>query len=154
MRQYNDVEESVLLQEKKYLEPKTTGLTYLEWLMTSKDRPGCNIEIVNKHNQWRRAGIWIDGRSLLGSPFRVHRDGTPEEIVLKYLTWLRLEYIKKGKVFHAFMDLVLHPHDMALLCWCDPAPCHGHVLRHAILSTRKALAVVTAQAARRPPACL
>lgn len=139
VRQYNAPEENVLLQEKQYLEPKSSGSTYLEWLTSSHASAGHGIEVVNASTMPRRAGLWIDRRSLLGSPFIIGRDGARGEVMEKYLLWLRREYLRKGKVYEAFMALVRSEKDLTFLCWCPPLPCHGDVLRTAILQTRAAL---------------
>ncbi len=58
--------------------------------------------------------------SVWGNPFVIGKDGTREEVMVKYRTWLladcdlleRLSELK-GKV---------------LGCWCAPEACHGDIL--------------------------
>lgn len=55
-----------------------------------------------------------------GNPFKIGKDGTREEVMVKYRAWLlgNLELLKKvpelkGKI---------------LGCWCAPEACHGDIL--------------------------
>ncbi len=64
--------------------------------------------------------VYIGRPSCWGNPFTIGADGTREEVIAKYRTWLaqqpdlmaRLPELK-GKV---------------LACWCAPKACHGDVL--------------------------
>ena len=68
--------------------------------------------------------VYIGRPSKWGNPFTVGKDGTREEVVNKYRTWLLTQphlleelYSLKGKT---------------LGCWCSPLPCHGDVLIEVI----------------------
>ena len=69
----------------------------------------------------------VDRRTTWGNPFKVGRDGTREQVIASYRAqlWRR---IRAGEVsLHELAGL----DGMWLACWCDPLPCHGHVLARA-----------------------
>ncbi len=64
--------------------------------------------------------VLIDRRTKWGNPFRIGPHGTRAEVIEKYRQWLPTQP-------HLMMAL----HELkgkVLGCWCDPFPCHGHVL--------------------------
>jgi hypothetical protein len=68
--------------------------------------------------------VYIGRPSKWGNPFTIGKDGTREEVVMKYIDWLmrQPELLKdiaelKGKV---------------LGCWCHPKKCHGDVLAELV----------------------
>ena len=60
-----------------------------------------------------RPGIW-------GNPFIIGRDGTREEVIAKYRTWIRGQ---PGR-----MRNLEKLRDKVLGCYCKPEACHGDVL--------------------------
>lgn len=72
------------------------------------------------HCKKEKYDVYIGRPSQWGNPFAIGRDGTREEVIMKYREWLlqqplllqKLHYLK-GKV---------------LGCWCSPQACHGDVL--------------------------
>jgi hypothetical protein len=73
------------------------------------------------HCKLSKYDVYIGRPSIWGNPFQIGKDGTREEVLEKYRTWLKskpdlLRMIKRelrGKV---------------LGCWCKPKACHGDVL--------------------------
>jgi len=68
-----------------------------------------------------RNAVYIGRPSKWGNPFTIGKDGTREQVVDKYFTYLNgnqdlMEMVKKELCGR---DLV---------CWCTPMPCHGDVL--------------------------
>lgn len=65
--------------------------------------------------------VYIGRPSIWGNPFVIGKDGSREEVVLKYREWLlnQPELIEKAK---------LELKDRILACWCSPLACHGDVL--------------------------
>jgi hypothetical protein len=58
--------------------------------------------------------------SIFANPYRVDVDGTREEVIERYRSWLL------GR-----QELVLRLHELRgrrLACWCSPEPCHADVL--------------------------
>jgi len=64
--------------------------------------------------------VRIDRRSKWGNPFVLGKDGTREEVVAKYETYLpnRLD----------LMAALPELRGKRLGCWCKPEACHGDVL--------------------------
>ena len=92
------------------------------------------VEVVNKQAERRRAGIWIDRRSVLGNPFKIGRDGPREQVIEQYRIWLRRQWKGQGKVYDELVRLAaLSMHEpVCLLCWCKPLGCHGDVVVEAM----------------------
>jgi len=65
--------------------------------------------------------VYIGRPGPWGNPFVIGPDGTREEVVEKYRTWLftKPELIAKAKAELA---------GKVLGCWCSPQACHGDVL--------------------------
>ena len=63
------------------------------------------------------------GRGKWGNPFKIHTDGTREEVVEKYREW-----IKAPEQKHLYDRIVPELKGRALGCWCAPKPCHGDIL--------------------------
>lgn len=92
------------------------------------------------HYIGRRMGDGVlHPESPLANPFRPH-GGTSEArraCIAQYTTWL-------GERFHPgtpqwdellnILRMALGPRGVALGCWCAPLPCHGDVVRAAVLS--------------------
>ena len=90
------------------------------------------IEVSNKKSGGR--GIYIGRPSVLGNPFVIGRDGDREEVIEKYLGWLRNEWRRNGPAKTELLRLaeIAKHGDLELTCWCAPAPCHGNVIADAI----------------------
>jgi hypothetical protein len=54
------------------------------------------------------------------NPFRIIRDGTREEVIVKYRRWL----LEQPDLMAALPEL----RGRDLPCWCAPRACHGDVL--------------------------
>jgi len=65
-------------------------------------------------------GGWRLAQSRLASPFSPGRDGSREEVVVKYRTYL----LSRPDLLALLPDL----RGRRLGCWCVPEPCHGHVI--------------------------
>ena len=122
--------------EKPWLEGKSQGQTYVEWLY--RPRPGRGVSVVNIKAERRRSGVRIDRTGLLGNPFRIGRDGTREEVLEKYRAWLRQQWRQGGAVKEKLLALAHSQQELTLLCWCAPLPCHGHIIAAAIKGIRLA----------------
>ena len=89
-------------------------------------------------------GVYVGrGRALagleaggLGNPLRVGSRCAQGEAADAYLPYLRTEYRKATEV-RARLDRLatrlLVGERLALVCWCDPQPCHARHLRDAVL---------------------
>lgn len=64
--------------------------------------------------------VRIDRRTFYGNPFRIGKDGTREEVIEKYRTYLYKTV--------SFVGLREDLGGEDLKCWCAPLPCHGDIL--------------------------
>lgn len=62
--------------------------------------------------------IYIGRPTRWGNPYKIGRDGNRSEVIAKYRAW----------VVQRSLDLLAPLEGRDLVCWCDPLPCHGHVL--------------------------
>lgn len=65
--------------------------------------------------------VYIGRPSKWGNPFVIGKDGTREEVIAKYRTWLLAQ---PAKVEAAKRELA----GKDLVCFCAPKGCHGDVL--------------------------
>ena len=81
------------------------------------------FQLAHEHNNT----VLIDRRTRWGNPFRLGVDGDRDTVIALYRAelWRR---IRAGEV--ALAELA-ELDGMWLACWCDPLPCHGHVLARA-----------------------
>lgn len=73
--------------------------------------------VFNKRYSYPEGAVYIGRPSKWGNPFIIGRDGSRDDVITTYRTWLA----SSG----------LNPRELAgkdLLCWCSPLPCHGDVL--------------------------
>ena len=71
--------------------------------------------------------VLVDRRTKWGNPFRVSPGQDAAQAVARYRVhlWRR---IRDGRIDLAELAAL---DGMWLACWCDPLPCHGHVLARA-----------------------
>ena len=65
--------------------------------------------------------VYVGRPSKWGNPFRIGRNGTREEVIIKYHRWLMT----------AGWDIRGSLHELRgkdLVCWCAPLPCHADIL--------------------------
>lgn len=102
-----------------------------------------SIVVVNVRQE-RPANMVYVGRtcselagSVLGNPFKRQAGQAPGSTLNDYRDWLRKEWKRGGAVrqeLERLADLAAATgdDDLALGCWCKPAPCHGDVIREAV----------------------
>jgi hypothetical protein len=98
------------------------------------------VIVVNKnHSHEYQNGVdyilYIGRPSILGNPFVICDTQTRNEVIDKYLTWLRNEYLKKDKVYSLLNELVERVERnqrVVLECHCKPLKCHGDIIKQAI----------------------
>lgn len=64
---------------------------------------------------------WTKTSSKWANPFKIGKDGTREEVIQKYSTYLD-NAILKGTLDISELK------GKTLVCWCFPSACHGEVL--------------------------
>ena len=67
-----------------------------------------------------RGAVYIGRPSIWCNPFVIGKDGSRDDVIAKYETWL----LGNGKLVD---QLAVHL-GKDLVCWCAPARCHGDVL--------------------------
>lgn len=78
----------------------------------------------------RRGVVFVDGArfpprdSPFANPFKVGKDGTREEVLVKYY-WYIYEKLSNDPALYAEF-LLLRGKNLG--CWCKPEGCHGDVL--------------------------
>lgn len=78
---------------------------------------GCDVYIGRKQNR----GGWQLSESIWANPFTVKSCGSNAEACRRYEAYIRYE---RPDLMARLSEL----QGKVLGCWCDPAPCHGHVL--------------------------
>ncbi len=80
--------------------------------------------------------VLIDRRTVWGNPFRIGPACSREQAVARYRAdlWRR---IRAGEIA---LEELAELDGRWLACWCDPLPCHGHVLARAAAWAANAVA--------------
>ena len=80
--------------------------------------------------------VLVDSRTRWANPFWIGDDDSRQQVIARYRTdlWQR---IRTGAVT---LEELAELHGGRLACWCDPQPCHGHVLARAAAWAASALA--------------
>ena len=73
------------------------------------------------HCKRSRFDVYIGRPGPWGNPFRIGEDGSRDEVIARYETWLASQ---PGLVARARRELA----GKVLGCWCAPLACHGDVL--------------------------
>jgi hypothetical protein len=90
-----------------------------------------NIKTDKRLIEWaksKRLYVLIGRPSIWGNPYVIGKDGTREEVVEKYRSWLwQPEQTELRRQLPELRGKVLG-------CWCYPEACHGGVLIAAVAS--------------------
>jgi len=81
-------------------------------------------EIRVVHCKKERYDVYIGRPSKWGNPYEIGKDGTREEVILKYRRHVR----RSPKLMAALPELK----GKVLGCWCKPKACHGDVLKELV----------------------
>mgnify|MGYP003481626288 CR=1 FL=1 len=93
------------------------------------------IHVVNRKS-YRGTSVYIGRPSVFGNPIIIGRDGDRDEVIRRYRCWLWTEIQRgTGSVWEELLRLceLARQGDLVLSCWCHPLPCHGGVIRAALL---------------------
>lgn len=94
------------------------------------------ITIVNKRVSYKIKGqaIYIGRPSILGNPFTVMDYGHGNAItVFRKWLWKQMQSdTEQLRELKRLAELHKNGHDLTLVCWCKPKPCHGDVVKSAI----------------------
>jgi hypothetical protein len=78
------------------------------------------IKVVNRKKK-EPFDIYIGRPSKWGNPFVIGKDGTREEVIIKYRKWL----LSNPELLKQLPEL----NGKTLGCWCKPLACHGDVIK-------------------------
>ena len=94
------------------------------------------IKVVNRKRG--ETGEYVGRPSPLGNQFVIGRDGTREEVIRLYRTWLWNQMLVRAnpprarrEILHLRKELEIMG-ELTLVCWCAPEPCHADVIAEAI----------------------
>lgn len=74
--------------------------------------------------------VYIGRPSKWGNPFTIGKDGTRDDVIIKYECWIR----NNPELLNC-----LHELDGKVLgCWCSPKACHGDILIKLIQENKDA----------------
>lgn len=68
--------------------------------------------------------IYIGRPSKWGNPFEIGKDGSREEVILKYFNYLIQN--------NSLLDQILEIDGKVLGCWCRPKDCHGDAILNVL----------------------
>ena len=96
-----------------------------ECVLNLRNEP--RLREIFQRNAIHDGTVLIDRRTNWGNPFRIGKDGDRDTVIALYRAdlWRRIRAGDIGLQKLAELD------GMWLACWCDPLPCHGHVLARA-----------------------
>ena len=80
--------------------------------------------------------VYVGRPSVLGNAFALGRDGSREQVIARYRVWLWQQLQQADSPQRRALEDLLEQarrQPLELLCWCHPLPCHGEVIRKAIL---------------------
>ena len=75
------------------------------------------VVFINKERFPKKDSIWAN-------PFKLNKDGSREEILIKYETYIR-DRLNNDNILK---DNLLNLKNKNLGCWCYPELCHGNIL--------------------------
>ena len=78
-------------------------------------------KVYNKRTGSPDCSAYVGRPTQWGNPFSIGEDGTREEVIAKYKTWLLSQPILVAKA-----KRILRGKD--LVCWCAPLACHADIL--------------------------
>lgn len=87
------------------------------------------MRVVNIRQE--QATVFIGRPTALGNPFVIGRDGTREEVIAKYRTWLWSEWNRAGLASDVWYAINRLNDSDTLGCFCKDEACHGDVIVNA-----------------------
>lgn len=98
------------------------------------------IKVISRRDESMFIDTEYVGRpGPLGNPFILGQDGTREQVIAKYRTWLQALWFDdcgpnpQKTELTRLIDLYKDKGTLTLVCWCAPKACHGDVIREAII---------------------
>ena len=107
---------------KKYAKCKVYAKYVEAWIELQKSVKEQPTRVTNLYKEG--CDVYIGRGSIWGNKYCIGKDGTREEVIVKYIDWI-LEKIKTDENFKEKMKSL---RGKRLGCWCSPKECHGDVL--------------------------
>ncbi len=76
--------------------------------------------VINLKDKSQSCQVRVCRPSMWGNPFHIGKDGTREDVIEKYRSWI----LTKKHLLYSLEMLA----GKTIGCWCDPLPCHAHLL--------------------------
>ena len=100
-----------------------------------------NVLVVNRHDmpkvEFGSKIVYIGRGTPLGNKYYIGRDGNRKTVIGKYRRWLWIEMKKVDspakQMFDKLVGIVKSGNNVYLQCSCAPQPCHGDMIKRAIL---------------------
>lgn len=96
-------------------------------------RPRAYVYVGREH---RRPGQLYRAASPLANPYPLRSEAARGTTLQNYAAWLSARFHPGTPQWDALLEILrasLGPRGVALGCWCAPLPCHGDVIRAAVL---------------------
>lgn len=93
--------------------------------------------LVKNKRTYKGPGIYIGRPSIFGNPFAMKTEADRADVIERYHEWLKYMYQHDQLIHDEIHRLVDMKDDIILICWCAPKPCHGDVIKEAVLSIRQ-----------------
>jgi hypothetical protein len=68
--------------------------------------------------------VYVGRPTKWGNPFTIGKDGDRKRVIELYEEWIQ----ENTPLLHSLHELK----GKALLCWCDPLPCHASILAEIV----------------------
>lgn len=94
--------------------------------------------MLNRRTQ--KGGHYVGRHSALGNPFQIGVAGGRTEVIKKYRVWLAERILQDSPQRQELERLVRQLNEgkeLALACWCAPAPCHADVVKEVLVARVK-----------------
>jgi len=73
------------------------------------------------HCKKEKYTVYIGRPSIFGNPYTIGKDGTREEVILKFYMFAQTNVSVQNAINNLKETDVLG-------CWCAPRPCHGDII--------------------------
>lgn len=99
--------------------------------------------VINKHldHTCVEGGerVYIGRPSPLGNPFVLKQHGNRDQVIAQYRDYLNAQIEARNPKIVSELARILHLGDqkpVELACFCQPAACHGDVIREVLLARK------------------
>lgn len=86
------------------------------------------MKVVNRYKE--KYTHYIGRGNIFGNPFKIGKDGTRENVIIKYENWARLLLYRLDSPYLSCLGTAIYdlPEDAILGCYCKPKACHGDII--------------------------